>query len=58
MPASVMLGKLVSETGGTLSRGEDLAGNLARAGTEIDGGYTLTYQSRPAATTGATTRCR
>lgn len=41
--ASVMLGRLVSETGGTLSRGEDLAGNLARAGTEIDGGYVLTY---------------
>jgi VWFA-related protein len=41
--AAVMLAKLVSETGGTLSRGEDLAGNLARAGTEIDGGYTLTY---------------
>ena len=40
----MLLGKLVSETGGTLSRGEDLAGNLARAGTEIDGGYTLTYQ--------------
>ena len=38
-----MLGKLVSETGGTLSHGEDLAGNLARAGTEIDSGYTLTY---------------
>ena len=41
--ASVMLGKLVSETGGTLTRGEDLAGNLTRAGMEIDGGYTLTY---------------
>lgn len=42
--AAVMLGKLVSETGGTLSRGEDLSGNLARASAEIDGGYTLTYQ--------------
>jgi VWFA-related protein len=41
--AAVMLGKLVSETGGTLSRGEDLGGNLVRAGLEIDGGYTLTY---------------
>ena len=41
--AAVMLARLVSETGGTLSRGEDLAGNLARAGTEIDSGYTLTY---------------
>ena len=41
--AGVMLGRLVSETGGTLSRGEDLAGNLTRAGNEIDGGYTLTY---------------
>lgn len=41
--AAVMLARLVSETGGTLSRGEDLAGNLARAGTEIDGGYTLSY---------------
>lgn len=41
--ASVMLGRLVSETGGTLSRGDDLAGNLARAGIDLDGGYTLTY---------------
>ena len=41
--AAVMLARLVSETGGTLSHGEDLAGNLARAGTEIDSGYTLTY---------------
>jgi VWFA-related protein len=41
--AAVMLGKLVSETGGTLSRGDDLAGNLARASLEIDGGYALTY---------------
>jgi VWFA-related protein len=41
--AAVMLGKLVSETGGTLSRGEDLGGSLARAGAEIDGGYTLSY---------------
>jgi VWFA-related protein len=41
--AAVMLGKLVTETGGTLSRGEDLAGNLVRAGAEIDSGYTLTY---------------
>jgi VWFA-related protein len=41
--ASVMLASLVSQTGGTLSRGEDLAGNLVRAGTEIDSGYTLTY---------------
>jgi VWFA-related protein len=40
---AVMIGKLVSETGGTLSHGEDLAGNLMRAGTEIDSGYTLTY---------------
>jgi len=41
--ASIMLASLVSETGGALSRGEDLAGNLARAGMEIDSGYTLTY---------------
>jgi VWFA-related protein len=41
--AAVMLGKLVSETGGTLSHGDDLTGNMARAGTEIDDGYTLTY---------------
>lgn len=40
---AVSLGKLVSDTGGTLSRGDDLAGNLARAGMAIDGGYTLTY---------------
>jgi len=41
--AAVILARLVSETGGTLARGEDLAGNLARAGTEIDTGYTLTF---------------
>ncbi len=41
--AAVMLGKLVSETGGAFSHGDDLTANLARAGTEIDGGYTLTY---------------
>ncbi|HET7696895.1 MAG TPA: VWA domain-containing protein [Vicinamibacterales bacterium] len=39
-----MLGRFVAETGGTLARGDDLAGNLARAGQEIDSGYTLTYQ--------------
>ena len=38
------LGRFVSETGGTLARGGDLAENLARAGKEIDSGYTLTYQ--------------
>ena len=45
---SILLGKLVSETGGTLSRGADLTGDLARAAAEMDGGYTLTYQpARP-----------
>ena len=43
-PESVLLAKLVAETGGTLGRGPDLAGNLARASADIDGGYTLTYQ--------------
>ena len=38
------LGRLVSETGGVLARGGDLAANFARAGHEIDSGYTLTYQ--------------
>jgi VWFA-related protein len=38
------LGRFVSETGGTLSRGGDLAASLVRAGQEIDSGYTLTYQ--------------
>ena len=41
---SILLGKLVSETGGTLSRGADLSGDLARVATELDSGYTLTYQ--------------
>jgi VWFA-related protein len=40
---AVMLGKLVSETGGALAHGEDLAGHLARVSTEIDSGYTLSY---------------
>ena len=39
-----MLGRFVSETGGTLARGGDLAANLVRAGQEIDSGYTVTYE--------------
>ena len=38
------LGRFVSETGGTLSRGGDLAGVLTQVGKEIDSGYTITYQ--------------
>lgn len=46
--ASIVLGRLVSETGGTLAHGADLAGNLARAAAEIDSGYTLVYEpARP-----------
>jgi VWFA-related protein len=46
--ATATLGRFVSETGGTLARGGDLAENLLRAGLEIDSGYTLTYQpARP-----------
>ena len=42
------LGRFVSETGGTLSRGGDLAASVTRAGMEIDSGYTITYQpTRP-----------
>jgi hypothetical protein len=36
---------MVSETGGMLQRGQDLSVNLVRAASEIDSGYTLTYQS-------------
>jgi hypothetical protein len=43
-PEAVLLARLVAETGGTLGRGPDLAGNLARASADIDGGYTLSYQ--------------
>jgi VWFA-related protein len=42
---SVTLSSLVSETGGTLSRGPDLALNVARAASELDGGYTIVYTS-------------
>jgi VWFA-related protein len=42
---SATLSKLVSETGGTLSRGPDLAASVARAATELDGGYTIVYTS-------------
>lgn len=42
--AIATLGRFVSETGGTLARGGDLAASLTRAGQEIDSGYTLTYQ--------------
>lgn len=40
---SVALARLVAETGGTISRGTDLAGSVARAADELDGGYTLVY---------------
>jgi VWFA-related protein len=43
-PAANVLNRLVTETGGTFARGENLAPNLARASTEIDSGYTLTYE--------------
>ena len=42
---SVMLAKLVSDTGGTLSRGPDLVTGIARASGELDAGYTLVYTS-------------
>jgi VWFA-related protein len=47
-PGVATLTRFVSETGGTLARGGDLVGHLARVGAEIDSGYSLTYQpSRP-----------
>lgn len=42
---ATLLGTPVSETGGTLTRGADLAGNVARAAGELDGGYTVVYTS-------------
>jgi VWFA-related protein len=42
---SAMLSKLVSETGGTLSRGVDLAASVARAAGELDAGYTVVFTS-------------
>jgi VWFA-related protein len=42
---AAVLGKLVAETGGTLARGADLAMNLGRAASDLDAGYTLTYNS-------------
>jgi len=42
-PGAVLLSRLVSETGGTLARGTDLAGNVARAADELDAGYTVVY---------------
>ena len=39
-----ILSRLVKETGGTFSRGADLAVSLNRAALDIDSGYTLTYQ--------------
>ena len=39
-----ILNRLVKETGGTFSRGADVAVSLDRASLEIDSGYTLTYQ--------------
>lgn len=43
-PTSNVLSRLVTETGGTFSRGENLAASLVRASVEIDSGYTLTYE--------------
>jgi VWFA-related protein len=40
-----MLAKLVSETGGTLAHGHDLAASVERAAAELDGGYTVLYTS-------------
>lgn len=42
---AAVLARMVSETGGTLSRGADLAGNVARAAAELDAGYTVIYTS-------------
>jgi len=44
-PTSATLTRLVTETGGTFSLGPDLAGNVARAAGELDGGYTIVYTS-------------
>jgi VWFA-related protein len=41
--ASATLARLVSETGGTLSYGGDLAANVAHAAGELDAGYTVVY---------------
>lgn len=43
-PSAVALTRLVTETGGRVSRGQDLFAGLSTAAAEIDGGYTLTYQ--------------
>jgi len=42
---AVTLSRLVTETGGTVSRGPALADNVARAAGELDGGYTIVYTS-------------
>jgi VWFA-related protein len=44
-PGSATLARLVTLTGGTLSLGPDLAGSVARAASELDGGYTIVYTS-------------
>lgn len=43
-PASNVLTRLVTETGGTFARADNIADSLARASIEIDSGYTLTYE--------------
>jgi VWFA-related protein len=42
---AAMLARLVSETGGTLAHGQDLAASVQRAAAELDGGYTVVYTS-------------
>src|SRR4029079_9693578 len=42
--SAVILGQLVAETGGTLARGADLAGNLARASRECASVSVRTYE--------------
>jgi VWFA-related protein len=42
---SPLLAGLVSQTGGTISRGTDLAGDVAHAVDELDAGYTVVYTS-------------
>lgn len=42
---AVLLDQLARATGGTVARGDDLLAALSRAATNVDGGYTISYDS-------------
>jgi VWFA-related protein len=44
-PPELLLDSLARATGGTIARGDDMLGELTRAAANIDGGYTISFDS-------------